>query len=115
MKNETAKQLDSLHRQLTDHIPRWWYDLSTTKVRPLARLCVRMKSVSTLLTRVNLTRASQMSTGIQVVKDQIRYLTRLFNERQLYFDPAVRMFDDMMPFARFMSRATLRGMLLADF
>lgn len=56
-----------------------------------------------------------MSTGIQVVKDQIRYLTRLFNERQLYFDPAVRMFDDMMPFARFMSRATLRGMLLADF
>lgn len=115
MKNETEKQLDSLHRHLSGHIPRWWYDLSTTRVRPLAGLCVKMKSVSTLLTRVNLTRALQMSTGIQVVKDPIRYLTRPFNERQLYFDPAVRMFDDMVPFARFMSRTVLRGLLLTEF
>jgi hypothetical protein len=58
-----------------------------------------------------------MSTGIQVVNDPIRYLTRPFNERQLYFDPAVRMFDDMVPlsFAAFMSQATLQRLFLAEF
>lgn len=111
MKSVMGKRLDSLHRRHSEAIPRWWYERSK-----IGELCAKMRSVSMSLTPINLTRALQMSTGIQVVKDPIRYLRRPQEERQMYFDPSARMFDDMQSFAfAMMGAESIRRLLRANF